>query len=83
MGESKNTHPAIIKQSDFDVVQKLLQYDGRASKTSDSASFFAGFIFCGDCGVPMIRRVNRYKGKEKAFISARRRIKVETAPDTA
>ena len=63
----KNTHPAIIKQSDFDVVQKLLQYDGRASKTSDSASFFAGFIFCGDCGVPMIRRVNRYKGKEKAF----------------
>lgn len=39
MGESKNTHPAIIKQSDFDVVQKLLQYDGRASKTSDSASF--------------------------------------------
>lgn len=44
---------------------------------------FAGFIFCGDCGVPMIRRVNRYKGKEKAFISARRRIKVETAPDTA
>ena len=63
----KNTHPAIIKQSDFDIVQKLLQYDGRASKTSDSASFFAGFIFCGDCGVPMIRRVNRYKGKEKAF----------------
>lgn len=63
----KNTHPAIIKQSDFDVVQKLLQYDGRASKTLDSASFFAGFIFCGDCGVPMIRRVNRYKGKEKAF----------------
>lgn len=41
----KNTHPAIIKQSDFDVVQKLFQYDGRASKTSDRASFFAGFIF--------------------------------------
>lgn len=63
----KNTHPAIIKQNDFDVVQKLLQYDGRASKNSDSSSFFAGFLFCGDCGVPMIRRVNRYKGKEKSF----------------
>ena len=62
-----NTHPAIIKQNDFDVVQKLLQYDGRASKTSDSSSFFGGFLFCGDCGVPMIRRVNRYKGNEKAF----------------
>ena len=31
----ENTHPAIIRQNDFDVVQKLLQYDGRASKISD------------------------------------------------
>ena len=63
----ENTHPAIIRQNDFDVVQKLLQYDGRASKTSDSASFFSGFVFCGDCKTPMIRRVNQYKGKKKAF----------------
>jgi len=63
----ENTHPAIISFSDYEVVQRLLQYDGRASKSSDSSSFFAGFVFCGDCGVPMIRRVNRYKGKEKAF----------------
>jgi len=63
----ENTHPAIIRQSDFDVVQKLLQYDGRASKTSDSANFFSGFVFCGDCKTPMIRRVNQYKGKKKAF----------------
>ena len=62
----ENTHPAIIRQNDFDVVQKLLQYDGRASKTSDSANFFSGFVFCGDCK-PMIRRVNQYKGKKKAF----------------
>ena len=45
----ENTHPAIIRQNDFDVVQKLLQYDGRASTTSDSANFFSGFVFCGDC----------------------------------
>ena len=63
----ENTHPAIIRQNDFDVVQKLLQYDGRASKTSDSANFFSGFVFCGDCKTPMIRRVNQYKGKKKAF----------------
>jgi DNA invertase Pin-like site-specific DNA recombinase len=63
----KNTHEAIISQRDFDVVQKLLKYDGRASKTSENANFFAGFLFCGDCKTPMIRRVNRYKGKEKAF----------------
>ena len=62
----KDTHPAIIKQSEFEVVQKLLQYDGRASKTAEHASFFSGFVFCGDCGTPMIRRVNRYKDREKA-----------------
>lgn len=63
----KNTHPAIISQNDFDVVQKLLRYDGRASKTSDRANFFSGFVICGDCKAPMIRRVNPYKGKKKAF----------------
>ena len=63
----ENTHSAIIRQNDFDVVQKLLQYDGRASKTSDSANLFSGFVFCGDCHTPMIRRVNQYKGKKKAF----------------
>ena len=63
----EDTHPAIIKQSEFKVVQKLLQYDGRASKTAEHASFFSGFVFCGDCGTPMVRRVNRYKDREKAF----------------
>ena len=63
----ESTHPAIIKQSDYELVQKLLQYDGRASKTSDCSNFFAGFIFCGDCGAPMIRRVSWYKGKQKFF----------------
>lgn len=42
-------------------------YDGRASKTSKNSNLFAGFLFCGNCGTPMIRRVNKYKGKEKAF----------------
>ena len=63
----KGTHPAIIKQSEFEVVQKLLQYDGRESKTAEHASFFSGFVFCGDCGTPVIRRVNRYKDRKKAF----------------
>lgn len=63
----EKTHAGIIKESDFAVVQRLLLYDGRASKTSKSSNLFAGFLFCGDCGTPMIRRVNKYKGKEKAF----------------
>ena len=57
----ENTHPAVIRQSDFDIVQKLLQYDGIASKSSEGANLFSGFLFCGDCKTPMIRRVNQYK----------------------
>lgn len=63
----KNTHPAVVRQDDFEVVQKLLKYDGRASKSSEEANFFFGFLFCGDCHAPMIRRVNRYKGKQTVF----------------
>ena len=63
----ENTHPAIISRNDFYVVQKLLQYDGRASKTSERANLFSGFVFCGDCKSPMIHRVNQYKEKKKAF----------------
>ncbi len=63
----ENTHPAIISRNDFCVVQKLLQYDGRASKTSERANLFSGFVFCGDCKSPMIHRVNQYKEKKKAF----------------
>lgn len=63
----ENTHPPIICQNDFDIVQKLLQYDGRASKTSDHANLFAGFLLCGDCRTPMIRRANTYKGEKKYF----------------
>ncbi|WP_279000050.1 recombinase family protein [[Clostridium] scindens] len=63
----ENTHEGIIREADFLVVQKLLKYDGRASKTSESGNLFAGYLFCGDCGAPMIRRVNKYKGNEKVF----------------
>ena len=63
----EKTHAGIIRESDFAVVQRLLMYDGRASKTSKNSNLFAGFLFCGDCGTPMVRRVNKYKGKEKAF----------------
>lgn len=62
-----NTHPAIICKDDFDTVQKLLNYDGRALQNTGTANLFLGFLFCADCQVPMIRKVNQYKGKKKAF----------------
>ncbi len=63
----KNTHEAIISEIDFNIVQELLMYDGRQSAGTDTANFFCGALFCADCGTPMVKRVNKYKGRQKVF----------------
>jgi len=60
----QGAHEAIISMEDFEVVQELLKVDTRAGSGEKKAHIYAGLLFCGDCMEPMIRRVNRYKGKE-------------------
>ena len=51
-------------------LEHLEEFDGGTIIISPCllyTSFFSGFVFCGDCKTPMIRRVNQYKGKKKAF----------------
>ena len=57
-------HEAIISKEDFEIVQDLLKIDTRAGSGEKKAHIYAGLLFCGDCMEPMIRRINRYKGKE-------------------
>lgn len=67
----QNAHEAIIAKEDFEIVQDLMQIDIRAGNGERGAHLYTGILFCGDCREPMIRRVNRYKGKEKiSFICA-------------
>lgn len=61
------THEAVVSAEDFETVQKLLEVDTRASAGKAGCHMFTGFLYCGDCGEPMIRRVNRYKGTEKVY----------------
>lgn len=63
----KNTHEAIISETDFTVVQELLKFDGRTSADTNTANLFSGILMCADCKTPMIKRVNTYKGKKKVF----------------
>lgn len=63
----KNTHEAIISETDFKVVQELLKFDGRTSADTNTANLFSGILMCADCKTPMIKRVNTYKGKKKVF----------------
>lgn len=60
----RGAHEAVIAKEDFSIVQELLKVDIRAGNGDKKAHMYAGLLFCGDCMEPMIRRVNRYKGKE-------------------
>lgn len=68
---TENTHKAIIAQEDFALAGELLRNDTRAGGGEKKAHSYAGLLFCGDCGEPMTRRVNRYKGNRRvSFICA-------------
>lgn len=60
----QDAQEAIVSKEDFEIVQDLLMIDTRAGGGDKKAHIYAGLLFCGDCMGPMIRRVNRYKGKE-------------------
>lgn len=61
----ENTHEPIIEADDFRIVQNLLRVDGRATADSENGNFFSGILFCGHCREQLVRRITRYKGKEK------------------
>ena len=75
----KNSHPAIIEQDMFDLVQYELQRRAASGQNAVSAHPFSGKIFCGECGAmygskvwsgndPRLRRTvwqcnGKYKGE--------------------
>ncbi len=48
----ENTHPAIISQHDFDLVQELRKNKRRIQKCEEVNSF-SGMVYCADCGKKM------------------------------
>ena len=72
-----DTHEAIVTKDDFDMVQKLLQTGSRALSGNHAVHLFAGLLFCGDCGEPMVRRVSRYKGTMHVHFICRTRNRGE------
>lgn len=71
----EGAHEAIIEKEDFEIAQELLQIDTRAGKGEEKAHLYAGILFCGDCGEPLMRRVNRYKGKERVSFTCPKKNK--------
>lgn len=71
----RNTHEAIISQEDFDTVQALCaeknrEYHARLGiydHLGKSENILKGLVYCGDCGRPMVRYKQVYRGKSVAY----------------
>ena len=63
----KNTHPAIISEEDFFLVQELRKNRRRQNRTG-IVSMFSGKMFCVDCGAKMYySSYNNYKKENANF----------------
>ncbi|MCX4372621.1 MAG: recombinase family protein [Dysosmobacter sp.] len=60
----ENTHPALITQEQWDIVQDVRQHKKRVPKQMDEPNIFSGLAFCEDCGKPMV--LHRASTMEKA-----------------
>lgn len=50
----KNTHPALITQEKWDIVQEVRSHKRRPPKHMDEPNLFAGLVYCADCGRSMV-----------------------------
>lgn len=63
----KNTHPAIICEADFNLVQELRKNKRRPNRTG-FVSMFSGLVYCADCGQKMYySSTNNYKHEQANF----------------
>ena len=75
----KNTHPAIISEEDFNLVQELRKNKRRPNKTG-IISMFSGVIYCADCGKKMYySATNNYKHQQANFFCSSFRKDTDTS----
>jgi hypothetical protein len=63
----ENTHEAIISETTFDCVQRLIKMKQRPVKTNDFDNIFSGLLICADCER---RMVLQYPGKVPRYVCA-------------
>lgn len=61
---TENAHAPIIRKYDFDLVQRIMGLDTRATPGGDRVHLFSGILICGCCGGRMTRKTVPYKGKK-------------------
>lgn len=64
----ENTHPALVTQELWDIVQDVRQHKKRIPKQMEEPNIFSGLAFCADCGKPMVlHRASTMKKAEYYF----------------
>ena len=53
----EDAHEALVTYDDFMSVKTMLGRDMRTTGTDTEDNLFSGFLYCADCGQPMIRKV--------------------------
>ena len=90
---TENAHEPIIPAREFQLVQRLMQEDGRRAPGSDRVYPLSGRVYCGTCGSLAKRYSVTYNGKKYAYYTCpttqkgsgceRRRISESALEDTA
>lgn len=63
----EDAHQAIIPMREFDLVQRLMQEDGRRTPGCDTVYPLSGRVYCGACGALAKRKSVSCKGKKYAY----------------
>jgi len=63
----ENAHEPVIDKFTFRLVQILLKLDTRISPEKSSLYPLSGFLYCGDCGEPMVRKTVSAGGKRYVY----------------
>ena len=54
----EDTHEYIIEPKMFALAGRLMSLDTRVPPNGDTLHIFSGFVYCGDCGESMVRKIN-------------------------
>ena len=60
----EDAHEALISYDDFQAVQEMLGRDTRSTAPETEENVFSGFLYCADCGQPMVRKAIPRGGKK-------------------
>ena len=72
----ENNHEAIIDRYDYETVQRVLSLDTHTSAAGQAVEKYAGMVYCGECGEPMVRKtVASGKNKSVYYICSAHKMK--------